>query len=319
MVAVIYIILFMVLVWEVARRLNRFDFKRREAEEAFRIGEEKFRTIFENNSSAIAIIEPDTTISMVNDAYCQISGYTKQEIVGMSWLQQIPPDDLERLKEYNRRRLINPNDAPDKYEFKFYRKNGEIRHALISIAMLQNGRKMIASFVDITDRKRAEEKNLQLASIIESSEDAIISKTLDGIIASWNSGAEKMYGYSKQEVINQSISIIIPPDHQDDMIQILEKIRAGQHIDNYETVRRKKNGAQIDVSVSISPMFNGEGVLIGASTIARDITERKRVEKELRKLSRAVDQSPASIVITDTSGDYRVRQPEVRTSDRIFD
>jgi PAS domain S-box-containing protein len=152
------------------------------------------------------------------------------------------------------------------------------------------------------ERKRTEEKNLQLASIIESTDDAIIGKTLDGTITNWNFGAERMYGYTKEEIINQPISLIIPPDHQDEMTQILEKIRGGQHIDHYETMRQRKDGTQINISVSISPIYNVEGTLIGASTIARDITKHKRAEEELRKLSRAVEQSPASIVVTDTSG-----------------
>ena len=141
---------------------------RKLAEEALRESEEYFRLIFENNSAAMALIEPDTTISMVNEEYCKLSGYTKQEVVGISWTQQIPPRDLERLKEYNRLRMINPKDAPDKYEFTFCRKSGEIRHSMMSITMLSN-RKIIASFVDITERLQEEQeikqKNEELAKI----------------------------------------------------------------------------------------------------------------------------------------------------------
>ena len=129
--------------------------KRRQAEESLRRSEESFRSIFENNSAAIIIIEPDSTISMVNEEYCILTGYQKQEVVGMSWTKKIPPEDLVRLKEYNRIRMINPADAPGKYEFSFHHKNGEIRHALMSVTMLNN-RKIIGSFVDITFRKHAE-------------------------------------------------------------------------------------------------------------------------------------------------------------------
>ncbi len=129
----------------------------RQTEESLRVSEENFRSIFENNSAAMALIEKDTTVSMVNDEYCKMSGYIKEEVEGMSWTRQIPPQDLERLMEYNRIRLSNPKGAPDKYEFSFYKKNGEIRDAIMSIAMLQNG-KLISSFIDITERKHIEEK-----------------------------------------------------------------------------------------------------------------------------------------------------------------
>jgi len=154
--------------------------ERKQSEEALRRSEEKFRTIFESNSSAIAIIEPDTTISMVNDAYCQLSGYTKQEVVGMIWTKQIPPDDLERLKEYNRRRLLNPQDAPDKYEFKFYKKGGEIRYGLISVSYMQGARKIITSFIDITDRKNVEQERENLINELKTALTDV--KTLSGLL-----------------------------------------------------------------------------------------------------------------------------------------
>jgi len=135
--------------------------ERKHNEEALRESEENFRSIFENNSIAIAIIDADSTISMVNEEYCRVSGYTKHEVIGMSWMQHIPPEDLERIKEFNRRRLINPEDAPYKYETTFYHKNGEIKHALMSVAML-NKRKIITSFIDITELKRTEKENAKL-------------------------------------------------------------------------------------------------------------------------------------------------------------
>ncbi len=131
--------------------------ERKSATEALRESEENFRSMFENNSAAMVIAEPDTMVSMVNDEFCKLSGYTRQEIIGTRWTDQISPEDRERLKEYNRRRLINANDVPDKYEFNIYNKKGEIRHALMSVTMLKT-KKTIGSFVDITDRKQAEEE-----------------------------------------------------------------------------------------------------------------------------------------------------------------
>ncbi len=131
--------------------------ERKLAEETLRESEENFRSMFENNSAAMIIAEPDTTVSMVNDEFCKLSGYSKQEVIGTSWTAHIPPKDRKRLKEYNHGRSINVNDVPDKYEFTIYNKKGEIRHAIMSVTLLRN-RKTLASFIDINERKLAEAK-----------------------------------------------------------------------------------------------------------------------------------------------------------------
>jgi PAS domain S-box-containing protein len=133
-----------------------------------------------------------------------------------------------------------------------------------------------------------EETRSQLAAIVESSADAIIGKTLDGIITSWNSGAERIYGYTSKELVGRSISILTPPNRPDEALQILKKIKRGDRIDNYETVRLRKDGKQIDVSLSISPIMDVAGKIIGASTIARDITEQKKVDITLRESEHAL-------------------------------
>ena len=129
----------------------------------------------------------------------------------------------------------------------------------------------------------AEEKLSFLASIVESSDDAIIGKTLDGTILSWNPGAQRIYGYSADEVTGKPISILVPPDRPDEIPQLLERISKGLRVEHFETVRMKKDGRRIDISLTISPIKDATGRIIGASTIARDITERKRMEKELRQ------------------------------------
>ncbi len=137
---------------------------------------------------------------------------------------------------------------------------------------------------DITERKRAEEALSLLASIVESSEDAIIGKTLDGTILSWNLGAQKIYGYTADEVMGKSISILIPPDKTDEVPSLLQKVRQEQCIEHYETVHMRKDGKQIDIFLTISPIKDSTGMTIGASTIARDITERKKAEEIKRFL-----------------------------------
>ena len=135
--------------------------------------------------------------------------------------------------------------------------------------------------VDITDRKRAEESALRLASIVEFSDDAIISKDLDGVITSWNRGAQALFGYTAREAVGNSVRTLIPPDRLDEESEILARIRRGEHIEHYETVRRRKDGTLIDISLTVSPVKNAAGEIVGASKIARNISERKRAEEAL--------------------------------------
>src|SRR5262245_48088118 len=137
---------------------------------------------------------------------------------------------------------------------------------------------------EITERKRAEEEVSQLAAIVESSNDAIIGTTLEGIITSWNRGAETIYGYSAKEVPASPISIVIPPDFLAERARLLERIKQGEHIAQYETIRVRKDGAQVHVSLTLSPMKDATGKITAIASIARDITERKRAESELQRL-----------------------------------
>jgi PAS domain S-box-containing protein len=134
--------------------------------------------------------------------------------------------------------------------------------------------------VDISEHKRAEQFEQRLASIVESSDDAIVSKDLNGIIVTWNQSAERLFGYTAEEIIGKSVTILIPPDRGDEEPGILERIRRGERIDHYETVRRRKDGSLVDISLTVSPIKNAEGTIVGASKIVRDITERKRAQEQ---------------------------------------
>ena len=160
------------------------------------------------------------------------------------------------------------------------------------------------------ERHRNEEAKMRLASIVESSDDAIIGKTVDGIITSWNQGAERIYGYSKDEILGRHISVLVPSDKTTELFEIFEKIKQGQRFEHRYTVRLRKDGQPIDVSLTISPIKNAQGQVVGISTIAQDITRQKRAEDELRQLSQAVQQSPASVVITDTEGNIEYVNPK---------
>jgi PAS domain S-box-containing protein len=138
--------------------------------------------------------------------------------------------------------------------------------------------------VDISDRKRAEEAQAFLAAIVASSDDAIVGKNLQGTVQSWNAGAERLFGYSPQEMIGESILRIIPPDRRDEETEILSRICRGERVEHFETVRVAKDGRRLDVSLTVSPVCDSAGRIIGASKVGRDITERKRAEKAMREL-----------------------------------
>jgi PAS domain S-box-containing protein len=152
-----------------------------------------------------------------------------------------------------------------------------------------NARLLKAAELDIEQRRGAEELSQRLAAVIESSDDAILTKTLDGVITSWNKGAERLFGYTAAEAIGKSITMLIPEERKDEEPEILGRIRRGEHIDHYETVRRRKDGSLVDISLTVSAIRNRDGKTIGASKIARDITERKRTEEQQELLLREMN------------------------------
>jgi PAS domain S-box-containing protein len=154
-------------------------------------------------------------------------------------------------------------------------------------------------FHDIHERKLAERTTGLLATIVDSSEDAIVSKSLDGIITTWNKSAERLFGYSAEETIGQHITLIVPPGRQSEEVAILERLRRGERIQHFETVRVRKNGTMLDVSLSISPIRDAAGRVIGASKVARDVTERKRVERAVAEQARLLDLSFDAIFVRD--------------------
>jgi PAS domain S-box-containing protein len=180
-------------------------------------------------------------------------------------------------------------------EKRYFRRDGSLMWGRLSLSSLK-GRSspmVIAMVEDITDKKTAEEARFRHTAILKSSEDAIISKNLDAIIVSWNEGAQHIFGYTEAEAMGQPITILIPPNLWDEQKQTLEKLRAGGHIEHYETVRMTQTGTKIDVSITISPIKDSTGELVGFCEIAQDITERKRAEKVLEEANRALEKQTA--------------------------
>src|SRR6266403_2818752 len=182
------------------------------------------------------------------------------------------------------------------------RPNGSRGIALVDIEAIKDSSGNIVGavncFQDITERKRSEEAALRLAAIVESSDDAIVGKDLDGIVTTWNGGAERIFGHIAEEIIGKPITILIPPDRQKEEESIIERIRRGQRVEHYETVRQRKNGGLIDISLSVSPVRDAQGKVIGASKIARDITEHKRSQAQIINLAREAEHRTKNILAT---------------------
>ncbi|WP_377163868.1 PAS domain S-box protein [Prosthecobacter fluviatilis] len=246
--------------------------------------EEKFFKAFKSNPSGIAITELETgRFIEVNDSYCRIMGYSPGEVIGHTSLEL-------GIWETSgaRSRMFEPLFAGGSLrdmEMYAITKTGERKAINVNADPIElNGKKCVISLVaDITERKELQHKQTQLAAIVESSEDAIIGKTLEGIITSWNRGAEKIFGYTAAEAIGQPMFTLFPPETQQDEKDILARISRGETVQNLESVRVCKDGRRIFISATISPLRDEDGKVIGASKIARDITAQKQADEALRE------------------------------------
>jgi PAS domain S-box-containing protein len=245
--------------------------------------EAKIRRLVDSNIIGIFMWDFEGQILEANEAFLHMMGYDHNDLVAgrIRWTDLTPPDwrdrDARLIQEHKMTGSLQP------FEKEYFRKDGSRVPVLIGVATFEEvGNQGVAFVLDLTERKRAEVVGQRLAAIVDSSEDAIVSKDLNGTIESWNGGAEGLFGYQANEVIGKSILIIIPPDRHDEELGILERIRRGERITSYETVRMRKDGSLLDISLTLSPLRDAAGRIIGASKIARDITERKRAEERLR-------------------------------------
>ena len=283
--------------------------ERKRAEEAIRQSEERYRTLFNLGPMAVYSIDTSGVIQDFNRHAAELWGRepafgdTDQRFCGSFKMFRpdgsFMPHDQCPMAEVVSGKISGVHDA----EVLIERPDGSHVTVLVNIRPLKNDRGEVTGaincFYDITDRKRAEIAAMRLAAVVRSSHDAIIAKDLNGTITDWNQGAERIFGYKAKEIIGKSILTLIPKDRQDEETEILSKIRRGQSIDHYETVRRCKDGRLIDVSLTISPVKAPNGKIVGVSKIARDITNQKQTEQRLAEQTRLLDLSNEAILVRD--------------------
>jgi PAS domain S-box-containing protein len=251
-----------------------------------------FRALVEHSTDAIALLDSEANFLYISPSVQSILGYLPEDLVGRNGFGLAPVEEQANLMEQFAIAASNPAQTLT-VGHHYYHKDGSL---LLVESTITNWlhepdiKAIVSNFHDISARKETEallareleqreEEHYRFEAIVESSNDAIVGKTLDGVITSWNQAAERLFGYSAGEAIGKHITLIIPPELYQEEADIISKLRRGEPIRHYETVRVRKDGSRVDLSLSISPIKNRWGKIIGASKIARDITEQKELER----------------------------------------
>ncbi|WP_367867279.1 PAS domain S-box protein [Pedobacter sp. WC2423] len=247
--------------------------------------ETKLKIAIESTNLGTWEWDPKTNILIWSEECRNVFGYpAAEQITFDEFSEMIYPEDRSNVLQAMHESIESGNSETHHLTYRIYRlDNNEMRWIKVqwrrSFKTDRYASLLIGTTLDITDVKYAEEKSAKLAAIVNSSNDAVISKTLNGIITSWNDSAERTFGYSAAEIIGQPILKLIPPDRQEEEVQILSRLSKGERVNHFETRRITKSGKTIDVSLTISPVKDTDGKIIGLSKIARDITERKQEEQ----------------------------------------
>jgi len=245
----------------------------------------QFQNMADSVPAMIWISGADSLATYFNRGWLDFTGRTLEQELGNGWGEGVHSDDRQRnldtyLSSFHSRQ-------PYKMEYRLRRADGKFRwilsHGVPRIGDQGEFQGYVGSCVDITEQRTVEEIRSRLAAIVESSEDAIISKDFNGIITSWNASAERIFGYTEKDAVGKSITLIIPPELQSEETQILRRLRAGERIEHFETERLTKDKKRITVSLTISPVKDASGRMVGASKTARDVTQLKQVEMALRE------------------------------------
>jgi PAS domain S-box-containing protein len=259
--------------------------ERKQVEEALRETNEYMENLFNYANAPIIVWDPTLVITRFNHAFEHLSGYDAEEVTGKKIDALFPKEKIDSSLNLIRKAISG--ERWETVEIEIQRKDGDSRIVLWNSANILDteGKGVVATIAqgyDITERKRVEEASFRLATLVESADDAIIGKDMNGIITSWNAGAEKLFGYSANESVGRSITQIVPQDRLIEEVQLLDAIRRTVRSQHFETVRLTKDGQLINVSVTSSPIKDAAGNLVGVSKVVRDITERKQVEAALK-------------------------------------
>ena len=293
----------------------------KKAERDVRRGQEQLELLSDTVPALISYIGTDRCYRTCNAEYSKWFGLAREDLIGRSVREVLGADAWRAVGPHIEQAFAG---QPSEYETEVDYRHGGRRSIHARYTPHRDGTGEVVGVVclvtDITTRMRASHARARLAAIVDSSEDAIVSKTLDGTITSWNKGAVKLFGYSAAEAVGQPTLMLIPEERHHEEEQILARVSLGKAVEPFETQRRHKDGSLLDVSLAVSPIVDEEGRIVGASKIARDITERKRGEEEVRRsreaLNGLVDRAPFGIYIVDSQ--LNIVQMNARSQTGMF-
>jgi PAS domain S-box-containing protein len=297
------------------RNANAILVARQRAERELAAEQARLRITLASIGDAVISTDAESRVTYLNGVAETLTGWTQAEAAGRPL-----PDVFHIINEYTREPAENP-------ALRALREGMVVGLANHTLLIARDGTErpiddsaapmlgesgapvgVVLVFRDVTERRRDEEIRARLAAIVESSQDAIISKTLDGVIRTWNVGAERLFGHRAEEAIGRPITLIVPTDRLDEEREILARLARGERIEHFETVRMAKDGSRLDISLTVSPIHDAEGRIIGASKVARDVTERRRVEEALRESEQRfrtlAAYAPVGIFLTGSDGGY---------------